>query len=326
MRLPVSEDVIARAYQFYAYPVSIIEANDPTKVEWTLTNFVHLVYDTGPRSRVPMCFYIVDYADNPHLDVMRTEAERIHDMVGSRLAEFAAERLARGWYLYLNVDEHDIPHRYVYGSKRISHDLLVHGFDADAGTVDVLGYDETSTFRSVAIPAHALDRAFSAHRELGSPWRHFVMYRFIPDSTFEFDKEFVAREIRKYLNSENPTAALHEPWNREFGLKVWRCYADELAACRNGELAYDFRSPRLLYEHSQLMLSRIELMLADDPKAAKDAVREYRPVVRYCRGLGYAVMAAENLGDHSSIDRMTADFDAIVDRHARVLRTVVGDH
>lgn len=293
-----------------------------------LTNFIHLAYDMRPQSHVPMCFYFFDYAINPHLDVMRTDAELMQDLIGRRLTEFVAPQLAQGWYLYLNVDENYIPRRYAFGRKRFSHDLLVHGFDADAGTVDLLGYDDMSMFRSVTVPADALDTAFTAHRELGSWCRQFVMYRFLPDTTFEFDREFVAQEIRTYLRSENPTEvlrALREPWDREYGLNVWRCYADELAACRKGERVYDFRSPRLLFEHSRLMQSRIELLLADDRDAAADAVREYRPIVRYCRSLGYAVLAAENLGDFSSIDRLTAEYDGIVDRHARVLRALVGD-
>ncbi|MEU6151410.1 hypothetical protein ABZ816_15570 [Actinosynnema sp. NPDC047251] len=328
MRLPVKEDVTTRAYHFYAFPTSIIAANDPSKVEWTLTNFIHLAYDTRPQSPVPLCFYLFDYAINPHLETLRTDSELMHDLLGSRLTDFVARQLADGRYLYLNVDEHDIPNRFSHGRKRFSHDLLVHGYDPDAGTVDVLGYDDTPAFRSVTIPARALDSAFAIHRELDSPCRQFVLYRFLPESTYEFDKAFVAQEIRAYLRSENPTSplrALREPWEREYGLSAWRCFADEMTASRHAEREYDLRSSRVLYEHSLLMLSRIELMLSDDRDAAADAVREYRPVVRYCRSLGYAALAAESLGDHSSIDRLAAEFDDVVDRHARVLWDLVGD-
>jgi hypothetical protein len=251
----------------------------------------------------------------------------MHDLLGSRLAGFAARQIAQGWYLYLNVDEHHIPHRYAFGRKRVSHDLLVHGFDADAGTVDVLGYDDTPAFRSVTIPAEALDTAFAEHRTLGSGCRQFVMYRYLPDSTFAFDRDFVAGEIRTYLRSENPTAtlrALREPWDRVYGLAVWGCFAAEIAAARAGEREYDNRSARVLFEHSRLMLDRIRLMLADDPAAAEEATRAYRPVVRFCRSLGYAVLAAASMGDHSCLDRLAGEFDGVVDRHATVLRALVG--
>ena len=327
VRLPVNEDVTTRAYQFYAFPVSIIEAHDPAKTSWTLTNFIHLAYDRRPGTPVPMCFYIFDYAANPHLETMRTDAELMHDLVGSRLSEFAARQLAQGWYLYLNIDEHHIPHRYAYGRKRRSHDLLVHGFDAEAGTVDILGYDENPVFRSVTIPAAALDRAFAEHRGLGSGCRQFVMYRYLPESTFAFDRDFVAAEIRTYLRSENPTAALRalrEPWDRVYGLSVWDCFADEITAARAGEREYDNRSARVLFEHSSLMLDRIRLLCADDPAAAEEAARAYRPVVRFCRSLCYAVSAAETAGDYSSLDRLAGEFAGVADRHAAVLRAIVG--
>ena len=260
----------ARAYQFFAFPLAIMET-EPRTQDWVLSNFIQLEYDKYGQDPVPFCFYLYDHAANPWLEVIRTTREwsRIN---GADAVELARNAVAANFYAHVVVDEFYIPRRLAYGRTHLPHDLLIHGVDDGAGLLHILGFDEqmefgTSTvtieeFRQAygAFDIFCLDYGSGASGALHLTPASVFFYRLCPTGRYALNLSLIERTLREYLGSVNSSQhfeMLEEPWDRAYGVACYDHLAEYLNEYLAGARPYDIRHLHLLFEHKRLMTRRV---------------------------------------------------------------------
>ncbi|MGZ3145570.1 hypothetical protein ACVDFE_26980 [Lentzea chajnantorensis] len=315
--LPVTTNPSIRAYQPYAYPVSIVEAHVPENRDWILSNFIHLAYDEHPMESPSLCFYSCDFAANPHLRTIRADREWMQRWIGRSFAQFVHAQLLDGWYVYAFVDEFFVPRRPAHGRSARHHDVLVHGSDSDAEIAHLLGYDEAIRFDTTQISWTELDAAYESCANADHPWsRAFILFKFDPLASYRFDPQFVIAELELFLASGNPGRAaqgLVMPDDRLYGVAALEAYRDELLGTPPDDPGLDLHAPRALFEHSRLMSERLRALLGDDLWQRHVAER-YSTVLRFYSALPVAMFGAKHEKDHSALRRLMADYPEIIER------------
>ena len=313
--LPVTTNPSIRAYQPYAYPVSIVEAHAPKNRDWILSNFIHLAYDEHPIESPSLCFYSYDFAANPYLHTIRAGREWMRRWVGNSFAEFVHAQLLDGWYVYTFVDEFFVPRRPTYGQSPRHHDVLVHGSDSDVRIAHLLGYDEVIRFDTTQVSWVELDAAYESCANADHPWsRSFILFKFNPLASYRFDPRFVVAELELFLASGNPgraTQGLVMPDGRLYGVAALEAYRDELLDTPPDDTGLDLHAPRALFEHSKLMSERLRLLLGDDLWQRYIGER-YSAVLRFYSALPVAVFSAKQNNDRSALRRLMAGYPEVI--------------
>lgn len=313
--LPVVVPPVAYGYQFYAFPLAIV-GTEPRARDWVLSNFIQLAYDTRPGSPVPLCFYLDDYADNPWLEVVRTTPEWLDGLVGDIVA-FTREQIARGWYVYLLLDDFHVPHRRAYGRRHRLHDILVVGVDDDAGEFAVLGYDERLVFGAHRISQPGFRTAYRSFADAESRSRPLLCYRLRADADYPLDVRLVLRTLVEYLEGANTSehyAMAHPPWSRAYGLDVYPPLRDYLEGYLAGDEPYDIKHLHVLWEHKRLMTERARRL----PGLDAELVERLRRLADRAFLLRLLMMRHERGPADGSLAQAVAGLDAIerADREA----------
>ena len=113
----------ASAYQFYAFPLAIIETR-PESQDWVLSNFIQTCFNPDHMAPVPFCHFLYDYRDNPFLTSHSMTWDWVRELVTSPTG-FIAEQVQSGYYVYLSADEFYVPRRPNYQRMHFVHDMLV---------------------------------------------------------------------------------------------------------------------------------------------------------------------------------------------------------
>lgn len=310
----------ARAYQFFAYPLAIMET-EPRTQDWILSNFIQLEYDQYEQDPVPFCFYLYDHAANPWLEVIRTTREwsRIN---GADTVELARNAVSADFYAHVVVDEFYIPRRLAYGKTHLPHDLLIHGVDDEAGLFHILGFDDRMEFGTATVTIEEFRQAYSAfdifcldYVSGASGALHLTpaslfFYRLCPTGRYALNLPLIARSLREYLDSINTSQhfeMLEESWDRVYGVACYEHLAGYLKAYLAGTRPYDIRYLHLLFEHKRLMTRRIRRLKEFMGRDLTELIDAATRVEASARGLRNGMIMHGLRGGDSDFSRTSVD-------------------
>ncbi|PQZ53512.1 MULTISPECIES: hypothetical protein [unclassified Microbacterium] len=297
--LPVSKPA-AYAYQFYAFPLSII-AQSPGSEQWLYSNYIQLAYDPrGQACHVPFCFYLNDYARSPWLSSHRVRREWF---AGPRLLQNIADAVADGWYVYLMWDEWHVERRRYHREEMYPHDVLIHGFDPAAGTIQAFGYDERYQLSSLAIPVEQFEAASASLDENVDFETPMILYKPRDGSEYGVDVELVVRTLGEYVEGFNTSthfAMETAPMERFYGVETYEPLADYLAGYLRGSIEYDIRHLQVLWEHKRLMAARMKHLASTFP-ALDDLLPEFNRLQRASLRLRNDLLRIEHLGHQRTL-------------------------
>lgn len=323
--LPISKPA-AYAYQFYAFPLAII-AQSPGSEQWLHSNYIQLAYDPrGQDCHVPFCFYLNDYARSPWIVGHRIQREWF---TGRRLMQNVADALADGWYVYLMWDEWHVARRRYYREEMYPHDVLIHGIDPEAGTVQAYGYDERYQLSSLAIPITEFEAANVSLDENVDFDTPVVLYKPRDGSDYRIDVDLIVRTLQEYITGFNTSthfAMEAPPMERFYGADTYEPLADYLSDYLQGSVEYDIRHLQVLWEHKYLMSERMKYLAATFPTLG-GLLPEFDKLQRASLKLRNHLLRIEHLGHqpaHSPRDALLSLRDAeipLLQRSMSVLRS-----
>lgn len=274
-RLPI-QDPLIKGYLFFAYPHSIL-ANEAKTYPWILSNYIQTCFDKDyANSPVPFTFYTFDYTICPwlkHEKLYRSTVEKL----SSDILSFAKNCIHNKKYLYLYLDEYDVPNRKAYKKFSFIHENLVFGYDDGTSTFDILGFDEDSIFRATTISYKQFVSAFldverliqlnDIHQQLHpnsiEVFNMLHIFEINPHAHYPFNPKLVIATLKDYLESKNTSdwfAMLREPWDRVYGLECYAYIINYYESLLKDEADYDVRYLHNLWEHKMLMTKRVEYM------------------------------------------------------------------
>jgi hypothetical protein len=301
-QLPLAEP-LAHGYQFYAFPLAILATVEESK-DWILTNYVHLVYDKRLQSApVPFAFYLFDYSQSPWLQTVKTDrfwvAASSHDIV-----DICRESIAAGYYPYLNLNEFHVPDREAFGTYDQTHDVLLSGFDDEAGSFTVYGYRANHSLGLTQVGYSEFRRSYESLDRVDNTCHQVYFYRVDRGARFPMDTAVVREAFEDYLAGANPSARfamLRPRWDRTYGVDCYDPLLRYLDSYLAGEEAFDIRHFHVLWEHKRLMVMRLaRLAEVTRSDALATLAKDFRPIERDALALRTGMLRRELAGGTGS--------------------------
>ncbi len=269
-KLPIGNSKVL-TYDYEAYPLTIMEAYGREHMEWMLSNYIQLSSrkDIIANKEVFLAFHDDLGLNSPFL--------KVQHMYWSILSEYEIEmidffktNIDLGCYLYLKVDEYFIPNHYAYNRYHYIHDIMVFGYD-DKNFI-VLGYDDKGRYREMKVLYDTLVEAFYNNfiDKTENAWADDIYFIKYKKYNFKFNINIVKYCLFDYINSINRLERYKRFSNPikdvVYGLEVFDkvCeYLNYLKLDKNifyGGKNIDNRIFRIIMEHKELMLERIEFI------------------------------------------------------------------
>ena len=243
------------AYNFYAFPLGILEATGGVPKAWLYSNFIQLCWDSHHNAPVPFCHFLYDFSDVPALDRRQyswQDARWFADPL-----DFVVHAVREGWYIFCTVDEFYLPGRSGAGTQHRLHDALIHGVSPDGALV--AGYDVTRKLVSTWFTWFQIKSAIEEACTPEGESRPLLLFRRNHRRPYDFDTNHLRTELRDYIEGNNTSIRYRlemNPWNRTYGLQTYSNLAQHLERVAQNNWPLDFRHFKILHEHHDLMLQR----------------------------------------------------------------------
>lgn len=267
--LPVVQPPIL-GYQFFAFPLCITLGNERS-LPWFYSNFIQVCFDKRPDPPVPFTFYIHDYTLDPWLHVERLQRSTM-SIIKRNIVDFVRDCVLDGYYVNLNVDEHFIPERSVYHKSHLSHDVLIHGYNPQEETFQLLGFTDKQTFASTSVSLRDFEQAYANIDHIDdhqAVCNRIFLFKWNESGRYDFDLTLVQETLEDYLLSRNTSTRFRmvsPPWNHcAYGMETYSCLQQYYEQLLDGKTSYDVRHVHSLWEHKKVMASRIKYMQEQTP-------------------------------------------------------------
>jgi len=254
---------------------------NPTYKNHFLTHYANLYYDfnfklvnfISPKFYTEESFFVsteIGY-DNPDIVSEKYFFELIQHMMNE------------GYYIYGNVNEKYIPNRDAYQKHDLTHNILFYGLDTVDKKFDSIAYihemDSSFQYKPEKLDYYNFINSIkNTHEEsythFSKNYIHFFKNK--PSYSFSFDARLLLTQLDDYLSSKNTTFSTQCNPNRVYGI----CVYDAIIAMFKASEEINLRTTKLLLEHKQCMLQKIEYIILKNIIHPQSYTSEYKKIVR----------------------------------------------
>ncbi|MGL5574717.1 MAG: hypothetical protein ACRDCW_04085 [Sarcina sp.] len=264
-----SSDIATYVYE--SYPLGIMKANGEEYKEWMLSNYIQLNShdDIIGNKEVFLAFYDDVGIKSPFLKIQHF-CWSIMSQYQLNFVEFFKQNIDIGCYLYFKVDEYYIPNRQAYKKYRYLHDIMIIGYDEERFIVT--GYDNKGLCREMKIPYSVFMESLNSNKPdiSKNEWEDDIFFIKYVKADYKFNIEAVKFALYDYLNSINrveKSSRFSNPLeDTVYGLDIYDKVVNYLKIIKEngnifiGGVNIDNRVFRIIMEHKNIMLKRIELI------------------------------------------------------------------
>lgn len=255
--LPITNPPII-GYQFFAYQLAVICIADDHE-PWLYSHFIQLI--CNPSDPI-VAFYdeYVWYETNPWFKFEKLSYKTI-DTLNLNLLELIINYIENDFYVLAIIDEFYLPNRKSYHKEHFIHDLLIYGYDRENNTYNTIGFDENGIFRPQKLDFNDFQNAFCNLNN------YMIFFSLIKEYKYNFRIDIIKNLLSDYLYSKNTSARVDCLDERRFlpghvfGLNIYSHLQNYFRFLLDGKRLSDIRSLHFLYEHKEMMISRIKFLI-----------------------------------------------------------------
>lgn len=258
---------------------------EPTYNDYFTAHYVNLFYDFKLSSLdfvLPRFYTVENFLtstmigyDDPDIISEKYFFEMLHHSI------------ANGYYLYANINERYIPNRSAYQKYDFQHNILVYGIDTSQRKIKSIAYtiynedgslryqpeeiDYDDFINSLANPSegtHTSERIYKNERT----YIDFVKVK--PGHVFSFDVNVLLHQLDDYLNARNVIFEENSEPDCVYGIAVYEVLIKKFKSAERISL----RATKLLLEHKQCMLKRMEYLISNQIISVKSYLAEYEEI------------------------------------------------
>ena len=193
-------------------------------------------------------------------------------IVNEDIVQFVIKYIDKDYYIQIYLNEFYIPDRPSYKSIKTIHETLIHGYDLDNETFDIVGYNKIGQYGSSKLKFSNFRKAYmeidssdfrKAYMKINYSPNHMAkigLLKYENNRHYEFDINLVSEQLRDYIESNNTSERfriLDMPEDDIYGVETYRCLIHYLLEKKD---KYDFRLLHILWEHKKCMLNRLIYM------------------------------------------------------------------
>ncbi len=253
-----------------ALPLCIILA-DPKLHTWYFQRYVNIFSFVDDNDYLKL-EYLETWA--PYRDVINEISlgaplmEREPDIIG-----FITDKISRGYYLNVAIDEYYIPGKARYKKTHYVHHTLIYGYNNIQRQFNVIEYDIGGVLNKHIFSYDAVSKAYEKGKEYysepASSWAYesavqiFYMNRFECEHPFRL-KRF-AQDIKNYLYSKGDDSIVYY-WKMSkehinYGFAVHDIVLRALHGFIEGKFLTDYRAVHMLAEHKKGIATRLNFIM-----------------------------------------------------------------
>lgn len=264
--LPLAKPLM-HGFNFYAFPLAIL-GNYEQAQSWIHSNFmnIELYYNFLDGHVLPIspCFFNYAYNPNPWISEQRLHRDHLATF-GIPINELIIDSINKGYYVFLNVDEHYLPNRDITGESHAVHDNLIFGYDKEAETFDVLGFRANGVFGTSKVSFADFEMAYQHVAEIENWNQDIRLLKFNEKASYKFDIRLVADLIEDYLLSRNTYERFYmatDPYavDNVYGMDIYEHLKTYFRLLLDGKIWLDAKYLHMLWEHKKGMVARIQYM------------------------------------------------------------------
>lgn len=327
--LPIQPPMIT-GYVHHGHVLSIL-AHYPESSDWFYSNYIQLYCHRNFKdSSVPFNFFIYDeliyeadkqryttglshYLNSiPWLSAEKISRQRILQM-GRDCVSFLKECIHAECYIFTYIDEFFIPHTPFYQKNRFAHQVLIFGYDDEAGTFQVADFiqDRNQTkYTQFDVPYEHMAQGFSQVELAGEHRQYTYLLRYRPHTVYPFDLQHACRQLSAYVNSGNSyhdMRNMQPPIELAFGMESYSCLENYLEQLRQDRIAFDVRPFHIMWEHKTCMQARLDHLITRlGLEDLRDVAAEYAQVEKGMRTVRLMLMMYQQNQDPALISKMIA--------------------
>lgn len=188
------------------------------------------------------------------------------------IIDFIIEKLNRGYYLIINIDEYYLSNKWAYNKNHFVHSSLIYGYDNVAEQLLVIGFNEDMLFTKMTFNYAQFFEAYNngkIHYKQSAPWCESSAIQIVRPKGFEaefpFSFERFMRELSSYIFSAGDEDRLYTfeyPSSRVvYGIEVYDILIKDLEGLLLGKAIMDYRGIHLLAEHKKGIYERLEYVI-----------------------------------------------------------------
>lgn len=316
-KLPFVEKPIMNGYLHYAYTFGIFETLYDRFAPFIFNNYIQLDYEPNTLNSI----------DHPYSWELLTEPlfwkqfeKDIFRDWKEDMDQFIVGRINAGWYLWFWVDEYYIPHRAAYHFRHFNHSMMIYGYDSDAGTYDVIGFDEENNYRPTTVTLKDIINSNPIGLSCITPNLELEI---------KINPQQIVDSLTDFINPENVSTRYYQ-WKIEkvnfiFGVDGERAMCNSFEEQNEGKTDKSFIPCYVIWENKKLMKLRIEYLLEHGYMRDKTLVEKYLPIVNKANHLKNDYMKFF-VGDRRMTPKILSDdIEELIELEKKIIPMIISD-
>lgn len=270
LELKVKMQLDITTYLHRSLPLCIILAYDKY-LPWYYSRFIQIFSFTDDRG-----FSELNYLEP------RDCSSEIMDMVClgyhlldkvDNIIDFIIEKINRGYYLIVNIDEYYLSNKWAYNKNHFVHSSLIYGYDNVAEQFKAISFNKDMLFTKMTFTYAQFVEAYNngkIHYKKSAPWCESSAIQIVRPKGFEaefpFSYERFMRELSSYIFSIGDGDRLYTfEYPRDkvvYGIEVYDILIKDLDGLLQGKTIMDYRGIHLLAEHKKGIYDRLDYVIS----------------------------------------------------------------
>lgn len=191
--LPIEKNPMVKNFLRHAFPLSVLQVDDHSKVErLVLNDYIEVIYKPW--------YDWFDYHNNLYnswecLDFRSITAD-ILNANNINVIEFIINGLKAGYYSDIWLDTYYIPGKARYNEKHMSHGLLIFGYDSEKQVFYAESYSDRERYEELIVPIKAVYMACS-----NMYFMHLNLIKKNDKAIVDYDIHALYTKLTEYINS-----------------------------------------------------------------------------------------------------------------------------
>lgn len=317
--LPLVTNPPTVAYQNKANYLGILLTDQNYEKEFYV-DYVNLTWNTQNSScGFETAAYNHHFRDDCFLEVEGLYIKNNMRFIGDddpygHLLQKIIEKIKKGFYVKGFFDEFYIPAKKSYKKCHYKHDFMLYGVDEYERKLIAIGYTKSDTYVTYDIAFDDFKRSLMSLERMASPGEYMFFVEFLKlkeNNTYKFNYDKVVKRLYYYLHPEKINS-----YDFLYGIDAF----DKIISQLN--IKFDLRQVRLLMEHKNMMLDRLNYLHQNNYCQLTCEIDEYEKLVKYMFSIFHIAVKYSMTHSEEDLAQITAKLKTLKNEEVQVLSTV----
>ena len=224
------------------------------------------------------------------------------------------EKIKKGFYVKGFFDEFYIPEKKAFNKYHYKHDFMLYGVDEYERKLIAIGYTKSDTYITYDISFDDFERSLISLERMASPGEYMFFIEFLKlkeNNTYKFDYDKAVKRLYYYLHPEKINS-----YDFLYGIDAFEKIISQL------NIKFDLRQVRLLMEHKNIMLDRLNYLHQNNYCQLTCEIAEYEKIAKFMFSIFHIAVKYSVTHSEEDLVKIIVKLKTLRNEEIRVLSTV----